>query len=170
MLKNDSWTPDGPYHLKSGQHAGQTLEQILLHNIVNFLKMKWALEHNADNPLHLNGYHRHFLWLIAKMNQLAATALCSECGQPATVLPALGSHHEGYHFVARPLCDTCRECGEWAQSTTVRLSPWALENFRTKVDKKRAWEAIKAALGVPKKTNGQQLFELLTNINNNRPA
>lgn len=170
MLKNDSWTPDGPYRLKSGQHAGQTLEQILLHNIVDFLKMKWALEHNADNPLHLNGYHRHLQWLIARFNQLAATALCSECGQPAAILPAVGSHHQGYHFVPRPLCPTCHDKPQWQQATTVRLSPWALENFRTKVDKKRAWEAIKATLGIPKRINGQELFELLSKINNQSPA
>ncbi len=170
MVPKEEWTPVGPYHLKSGQHAGQTLEQILLHNISDFLKMKWALEHNADNPLHLNGYHHHLQWLIAKFNQLAATAICSECNQPATILPAMGSHHEGYHFVPRPLCPTCREKPQWQKATTVRLSPWALENFRTKVDKKRAWEAIKAALGVPKKTNGQELFELLSKINNQSPA
>jgi transposase-like protein len=146
------------------------LEQILLHNISDFLKMKWALEHNSDSPLHLNGYHHHLQWLIAKFNQLTATALCSECDQPATILPVMGSHHEGYHFVPRPLCTTCHGKTQWRQTTTVRLSPWALENFRTKVDKKRAWEAIKAALGVPKKTNGQELFELLSNIKNQSPA
>lgn len=169
MLQNDSWTPIGPYYLKSGQHAGQTLEQILLHNINDFLKMKWAIEHNADNPLHLNGYHRHLQWLIASFNQLAAATLCSECGQPAAFLPALGSHHEGYHFVPQPLCPTCREKPHWQRATTVLLSPWALENFRTKVDKKRAWEAIKAVLGITKK-NGQELFKLLSKINNRGSA
>lgn len=170
MLQNNDWIPEGPYRLKSGQHAGQTLEQILLHNIADFLKMKWTLEHNADKPLHLNGYHRHLQWLIDSFNQLAATAICRECGQSATILPAVGSHHEGYHFIPRPLCPACREKPQWQQATTVRLSPWTLENFRTKVDKKRAWETIKSALGITSKINGQQLFELLINIKNNRPV
>lgn len=170
MLQEEKWTPTGPYRLKSGQHAGQTLEQLLLYHITDFLKMKWALEHNANNPPHLNAYHHHFQWLIARFNQLAATALCSECGRPATILPVVGSHRQGYHFIPQPLCLTCHKKPQWQQATTVRLLPWALESFRTKIDKKQAWIAIKAALDIPKKTTGQQLFELLVAINNQSPA
>ena len=132
--------------------------------------MKWALEHNANHPLHLNGYHHHLQWLIASIDRLAATAICSECGQPATILPALGSYREGYHFTPCPLCLACHEKPQWQQATTVRLSPWALDNFQTKVDKKRAWIAIKAILGLTKVKNGQELFELLAKINNQSPA
>jgi hypothetical protein len=166
LQANPNWTPMGPYRIKSGKHAGKTLEQILLHNISDFLKMKWALENNTNNPIHLNGYHRHFIWLIGQIDQLVASTICSECDQAAIILPALGSHHEGYHFLTHPLCPDCRQNGQWHNSTVVRLSPWFLSNFKTKVDKKRAWETIKATLGIPKKTNGQQLFELLTKINN----
>ena len=168
--QQEEWTPAGPYRLKSGQHAGQTLEQILLHNIIDFLKMKWALERNASNPLHLNGYQRHFQWLIAKFDQLAATALCRECGQPAKILPAVGSSQEGYHFVPQPLCPACCAKSQWQRASTVSLSLRAPENFRSQSDKKRAWEAIKAALGFPKKITGQQLFELLAAINHHGPV
>jgi len=157
--ENIRWVPNSPYVLRSGKHAGETLEHVLLHNISDFLGMKQQLEKNVADQFHPNNYQRHLQWLVTKINQLAAETYCSECGQPACRLPVVGNNKKGHIFSARPLCDSCLEKSIWYKSTMIRL-PWSF-NFRTKTNQKRAWEAIKATLDIPKKISDQEFFEFL---------
>jgi hypothetical protein len=163
-MPENHWTPECPYCIQSGKHAGFTLEHLLISDIVTILNMKWAFEHGSNTSFPTNGYQRHFQWLIEQTKKLHLGLICQECGQTiAEIIPILGSKEEGYTIVNKAICHQCGESGEWYNKIKLSLSPWELSYFRSKADKIRAWRIVKNLLGIKKLTD-QELFKLLKTL------
>ncbi|HOE81333.1 MAG TPA: hypothetical protein PLG81_00870 [bacterium] len=156
--------PRAPYILQSGKYRGKSLEYVLLHDVSSFLAMKHRLEDVAQGH-QPNAYHRHLVWLVTGINILAGNVTCRECGKYAEYLPARGNYREGLYFLSVPLCRQCANQGEWERTLKFNILPWHICSLPlSKADRNKLWKAEKNILKI-NNMSGQQLFELLVDIN-----
>ena len=86
-------------------------------------------------------------------------------GKYAEYLPARGNYREGLYFLSVPLCRQCANQGEWERTLKFNILPWHICSLPlSKADRNKLWKAEKNILKI-NNMSGQQLFELLVDIN-----
>ena len=163
-----SYTPEGPYIIKSGKRAGQCLE-IMITREYDFLRWWKRLLDSESTGDRKNEFHRHLEWLLEQGENRQPKIFCPYCGERRVGLFAVYRNYreEKTFDFNHAYCRSCFQSK--CPPSTVAGEAFLFSFFGRRLD---SWErslAIKffrEVFELPKRLTRQKAFEFFADPNN----
>ena len=136
------YVPNGPYVLRSGDHANESLELLAL-NDIGFLEQQLGIRRQEDKgQKEKSKIHKHLEWLLKILKNVEATAICPICKSRTVkyfMIQTIGNYTriDETHMCCLGCRDKLLEKAKLGRPTFVPLSFIAIKRFYKYSYKKR---------------------------------
>lgn len=155
------YVPAEPYVIKTGKHAGECLETMMMRQY-GLLRWWQRLLDRKSEGSQRNEFHRHLKWLLARGENRQPKMICPHCGRKPVVLFTVYHGDQGEMFFD-PEHSYCEDCFRSKYSPlTITEEEFRFSFFAKRLsfwERSRAVKLYKRAFGFSGKFTRRKAFE-----------